>query len=554
MSERMPADELAELRKWRVVPERLAYWARQRPDDRFIRCGDRWWSFAQFADQVEAVAAGLTHEGVTKGDRVAIILPNCEQYVIAIFALARLGAIQVPLNVYLRGEFLRYQLADSQASVLIADPAGIQEAREQRHQLDGLRTMVSVGECTDADVVPWDSLLSHGNDAPEVSIRPSDVLAIMYTSGTTGMPKGCMLSHGYYTSISWGWYGSDWYRPGDVVVSAMPLFHIGGQGGALVSALMGGISIEILSSFSASGMLSRVRDAGATVLFGVGAMALAMLAAEPRVNDREHRLRTAIFPGGPAIPPPAQQGWRDRFGTEIICEGYGQSECVPITMSPSGAQRGTSGCLGKPVPHLEVALLDEDNCPVPVGEVGEIAVRPREPYVTFSGYWGKPEATQQAWRGLWHHTGDSARMDSDGVLTYVGRLSDSLRRSGENISAVELESAILTHPDIAAAAVHGVPSEFGDDDVKAWIVLTPGTELTPEALHAFLVTAVPYFAVPRYVHITDKLPTNALGRVQKFILKDLGNEGAWDFLELGLAIAVTDRRRRSDASKANVAR
>src|SRR5581483_11686448 len=285
------------------------------------------------------------------------------------------------------------------------------------------------------------------------------------------------------------------------------------------------------STFSASTFIDRVREAEATVAYGVGPMGMAMLASPDRPDDRDHGLRFAVFM---PMPPEAQERFEKRFGVPLGSEIYGQSECTNVTKSPYGQPRRTPGCIGRPVDLLfEVAVVDDDDMPVPFDEVGELLVRPRQPLVMFSGYWRKPEATAGASRNLWHHTGDYVRQHADGFLTFVDRKKDSMRRRGENISSAELEAAIVRHPKVAGVAVHGVPSPLGEDDVKAWLVLEPGGSVEPAELHEYFVANLPYFAVPRYVQVTDALPVNAVGRVQKFELRKLDNDSAWDLEALG---------------------
>jgi crotonobetaine/carnitine-CoA ligase len=212
-------------------------------------------------------------------------------------------------------------------------------------------------------------------------------------------------------------------------------------------------------------------------------------------------------------------------------------------MSPVGGPR-KRGTLGRPSPHLEVKLVDDEDVEVPPGTVGEIVLRPRDPNATYSGYWNKPEATVAAWSNLWHHTGDSARADADGFYTFVDRKKDCLRRRGENVSSFELEAAIATHPDITAVAVCGVPSPLGEDDIKACIVWTPPSPPTPDELFTFFKDSLPYFAIPRFVELRASLPvTAATGRVTKHVLRAEGiTPSTWDLEELGFSVARADRR------------
>lgn len=533
--------DIDSLKEWRVVPDRLRYWATTDPDRPFVQCGERRHTFGETDTITDAVAAGLTTLGIRKGDRVAIFLPNSEDYVFAILALAKIGAIQVPLNIYLKGDFLSHQLSDCQARAVISDRTGLAEIARIRHALPDLEFFIgsAVDDHCPADAVPFDSLRNSAGECPVVTIDPRDTLAIMYTSGTTGPSKGCVLSHGYYMYLPWIWFENDWYRFSDRLFTAVPLFHISGQGMTLMSALLGGMPVTISRSFSASRFLAECRGVGATAAFGVGPMGMAILATPEDRSDRDHDLRVAIFP---PLPPADRDAFEARFGIPVVTDAYGQTECNPIGQSPLGRRGTHPGSLGRPVPYLDVRLVDADEMPVPVGAVGEIVVRPRHPMMMFDGYWRNPEATVMASRDLWHHTGDLARFDDDGYLVFVDRQSDSMRRRGENISSAELEAAITRHPGITAVATHAVPSPLGDDDVKAWIVAGPGAEFTPEELHEFFAANLPYFAVPRYVEFVDALPTNALGRVTKYVLRARGNDNAWDFEALQLTIAKAGRR------------
>lgn len=540
-----PVLDIDELNRWRVVPERLRHWARTDPDRPFFRCGGRWWSFAETDLASDRVAGALAARGVHHGDRVAIAAPNHEDYILAVFALAKLGAVQVPVNVYLKGEFLRHQLVDAGVSAVIADAAGLAEVRRIRTRLPALRLLVSLGPIPDGERadVSFAELLESDLSCPDVEITARDTIAIMYTSGTTGPSKGCVLSHGYFMFLPRGWFTNGWYRSGEHICTAVPLFHIAGQGMQLMSALLAGLRITFLPAFSASGFIDTCRAEEATAAYGVGAMGMAVLATPARTDDRDHNLRIAVFP---PMPHDARQRWSDRFGTPVVSDAYGQTECNPIAQSPVDAHGPTPRCLGRPAPWLDVRLVDDQENEVPCGEPGEVVVRPREPMVMFDGYWNNPAATVAASQGLWHHTGDSARFDQDGYLVFFDRKRDSVRRRGENISCSEVEAAILAHPRITAVAAHAVPAALGDDDLKAWIVLddtTPGTDpVTPDELHAWLAGALPYFAVPRFVELTGSLPTNALGRVQKFLLRQRDNTKAWDFEAMGLTITKDQRR------------
>jgi len=535
-----------EWKSWRTVPARLEFWAEKDPDRPFLQCGPtvhntKWLSYGEVHVRSDALAGALAELGIDRLDRVAIALPNRLEYLLSVFALAKLGAIQVPINPYLKGDFLRHQLVDSGAKAFIGDEPALSQLSAARSELDDVQTTITVDGVADTchGVLGFGELLAGGRRPPSVAIDQSDVMTVMYTSGTTGLPKGCRLTQAYYMAMPWPWYQNDWLREGDRTLTAMPLFHIGGQGIALMPVLLAGNSIAYLERFSASGFIDSARDTDATVGFGVGPMGMAILATPPGDSDRAHPLRLGAFV---PMPVDAQDRMAERFGIEVITETYGQTECNPITGSPISRDPSKRASLGRPSAALEVQLHDDAGNEVPVGEVGEIVIRPRERDVMYQGYWNNPAATVEAWRDLWHHTGDLAQADEDGYLYFVDRKKDAMRRRGENISSIEVESAIGRHQKIAAVAVHAVPSPLGEDDVKAVIVCHDEAAFQPGELHEFLKTTLPYFAVPRYVEFVDALPLTPTGRVQKTALRLRDNSQAWDFEALGFTIGKDARR------------
>jgi crotonobetaine/carnitine-CoA ligase len=317
------------------------------------------------------------------------------------------------------------------------------------------------------------------------------------------------------------------------------MFHTSGQQVSFMSALVNDASIAIVPEFHASTFMADAAAAGATMLIGVGVMGNLILAQPPSPRDGEHSFRLAWWV---PMPEERQLEFEKRFNTPVCAEGYGQTECVPVTVTdPTGPRaRATSG---QPSPLLEVQIVDDNDEAVPMEEFGEIVVRPKVPYATYSGYWKKPEATVDAWRNLWHHTGDFGRLSEDGTITFVDRKKDVLRRRGENVSSLALEGVIRTHSAVADVAVSALPSDVGDDDIRASIVLEEGATLTAEEFFAFMRDRVAYFAIPRYVDLRDSLPINALSRVMKHVLRAEGvPPGAWDLESMGLVVPREERR------------
>jgi crotonobetaine/carnitine-CoA ligase len=515
--------------------ERLA----AEPDAPFVKCGARWLTFAELDDRTDRLATGLAALGVGRGAIVATILPNRIETVEILLAVAKLGAVQVPLNYWLKGEFLAYQLADCGASVLIADGPGYAAAAGLLAET-GIAQVVTVDEAPPAALGYASLFAERGTHCP--ASEPGDLVSIMYTSGTTAAAKGCMLSTGYYVSVGRAYGLREWCVPGDRMFTGFPMFHTSGQMVAFMTALVNGASISIAPEFHASTFMSEAAADQATLLVGVGVMGNMLLAQPAARDDRARAFRLAVW-----VPMGETEQWQfeERFRTPVMSEGYGQTECVPITNSlPGGTRhRGTSGQVS---PLLEVAIVDDADNEVPLGEAGEIVVRPKVPNAMYSGYWRKPEATVTAWSNLWHHTGDFGRLDADGFVTFVDRKKDVLRRRGENVSALALENVIRQHPAIADVAVSPVPGPFGDDDIKASLVLADGAVLEPGQFHEFLRGKVAYFALPRYVDIRASLPVNALSRVMKHVLRDEGVTGEmWDMERLGLFGSRKDKAASS---------
>jgi crotonobetaine/carnitine-CoA ligase len=514
------------------------------PDEPFFHCGaatDPWLTFRALDDRARRLAGGLAALGVARGDRVVLLLPNRAEMVELLFAIAALGAVQVPLNSWLKGDFLRYQFADCGAQVLVTDTAGL-----------GTTTNLLGGTgIRDVVVVEGAGALSYANllraePVDPVRATPGDLLSISYTSGTTADPKGCMLSTGYYAAVGTSYGERGWVVPSDRIYTSFPLFHTSGQMVALMSALVNDASLAVAPEFSASRFRADAVALDATMLLGVGVTASALLDRAAHPEDGAHPFRLASFV---PLPPDRQQEFERRFRTPVMAEGYGQTECVPITASPvDGARdRATSG---SPAPLVEVRIEAGHGTEAPRGAVGEIVVRPRVPHAMFSGYWGKPADTVAAWADLWHHTGDFGRMDDAGFVTFVDRKKDVIRRRGENVSSAHLEAVLRSLAGVAEVAVCAVPASLGDDDIKVCLVETTPGAVTPEAVFEHLRHRVAYFAMPRYVAVRESLPVNALGRVMKHRLRDEGiPEGCWDFEHLGLVVLRHERRGTGPAKE-----
>lgn len=475
-------------------------------------------------------AAGLADLGVERGDRVATLLDNGIEIVVTFFAAMRLGAVLVPVNTAYKGEFLRHQLADSGAVVLVHDATYSDRVGAVAGEVASLTTCVPTG-------AGWDELLDSGRTVPApAEVAPSDLAMLVYTAGTTGASKGCMLSHNYVACLA-RQIATTWQRePEDVVWTPLPLFHLNAWVNAVVGTLLVGGSAAIARRFSVSGFWAEMNRTGATIasLLGAPAVFIAKAADDPE-QERNTTLRlVAAAPMSAAV----DAVYRDRFGVATFSAGYGLTEVSLISMLPPGEENrpGAAGRVNDA--EFEVAVFDDDDAVVEAGTVGEIVVRPRRPNVMFAGYWGRPDATMAQGRNWWFHTGDLGRVDAEGFLYFVDRKKDYLRRRGENVSSYEMEAAFAAHPDIAEVAVHAVASpDATEDEVKVTAVLKAGSQISPEQLCRWSMDRVPYFAVPRYVELRDDLPRNPVGRVLKYELRAEGvTETTWDRVAAGVEV------------------
>jgi carnitine-CoA ligase len=479
------------------------------------------------------LARALGELGVAKGDRVATLLENGPAQVVTFFAALKLGAVQVPVNTAYKGDFLRHQLADSGSQVIVVqgDFAG-RVASVSGAEVPELDAAVVVGPADEViDAVPahdWDRLLASSSDepVPDAGVRAADLACFIYTAGTTGPSKGCMLPHNYIVALA-DQIARAWQRrPDDVVITPLPLFHFNAISVCVVGTLIVGGKSVIARRFSVSRFWPEVRRTGATIASMLGSLAILVADGEDHPDQEGHRLRLCA---AAPMPPDIDRIWNDRFGCKTFSAGYGLTEASLLSMLPAG-ESNKPGAAGKPnTVDFDVRIVDDDDVEVPVGEIGEIVARPTGPNLMFAGYWRRPEETLAVVRNLWFHTGDLGRLDTDGFLFFVDRKKDYLRRRGENISSFEMERTYHSHPAIKDVAVHSVASDVGEDDVKVTAVLQPDATISEQELCEWSVERVPYFAVPRYVEFRDDLPRNPVGRVLKYQLRDEGvTTTTWD--------------------------
>jgi carnitine-CoA ligase len=508
----------------------------------FLKFRDGELSFAELDAAADRYANGFAAEGVRRGDHVAVMLPNCPEFVPVIVALARLGAVAVPVNTAYRGELLRHVLDSSDVSTLLVDVEYVDRLPAVLPTVpDPIRVIVRGPEPSldllGDGAIPMSRLLTHGTDPVHGDARFSDMQAIMYTSGTTGRSKGAMVPHAL--ALTCAWDSLDFLdRWGKTTYCPLPLFHAAGLWDGVFSSLLSGSPIGIVERFSASRFWDDVRYFDAQVTMSVFAMIPILLSAPPGPRDHDHPLET-FYMGKSALDAPLLE----RFGVRSA-ETYTSTEVGIATGSPYGQWR--LGSMGRAhAERFDVAVVDEDDREVPAGEPGELVVRPKQPFVITTGYYGMPEATARAFRNMWFHTGDRAWRDDDGYFYFLDRIADAIRRRGENISAFDIECEVNLHPAVVESAAFGVPSELGEEDVKLAVVRAPGADLSAPELAAYCAAKLPSFMVPRYIEFVGELPRTPTDKVAKHALRAMGDQG--------LTPGTWDRERAAPSTRATQA-
>ena len=447
-------------------------WADQRGDQVFsvFENGEEW-NYADLKRRVVAKAAGLRAFGVEQGNHVAFWLPNGPEALILYFAINYLGAVFVPFNTAYRGKLLEHVVANSDARVICVHPDLLPRLAEVDRSALELAIVTTANEYVDIaglrSVRNNDVFGAPDDPLPlERPIEPWDSQSIIYTSGTTGPSKGVLSSYLHMFSNagpeSWPMVTGD-----DRYLVAAPMFHIGGMGPPFVMLARGG-SIALMDNFSTRDFWPFVKRTRCTAAFLLGVMATFLIKEPPSPGDRDHQLRLAFMvPFTDAAP-----AFSERFGVDIYTIFNMTEISSPLVSGANPAKRGTCG---RPRVGVDVRLVDRNDCEVGVGEVGEMIVRTDRPWAMNSGYHKNPQATSEAWRNGWFHTGDAFRRDADGDFYYVDRVKDSIRRRGENISSFEVEAEACAHPAIREAAAIGVPSEVGEDEVMLVVAAVSGS-------------------------------------------------------------------------------
>jgi len=478
--------------------------AGQTPEAPAVRLGDAGLSYAALDDRSARLATLLREKGVAPGDRVGVMLPNVPEFPVAYYGVLRAGGIVVPMNVLLKEREVAFYLEDSGARLLLAWHGFVEEARKGAADAGA--------ETVEVEPEAFAALLAGHEPTPGVvETAAEDTAVILYTSGTTGKPKGAELTHANLernadvasrTTCEIG--------AGDVVLGALPLFHSFGQTVAMNASLMVGACLTLVPKFDPGDALATMQRDGVTHFYGVPTMFGALLHHPGREGFDTSSLRTCIT-GGASMPVEVLRGFEDAFGAKVM-EGYGLSETSPVACSNHPHRERKPGSIGTPIEGVEMRVVDEDDNPVEQGEVGEIVIRGHN---VMKGYWQRPDATAETMRGGWFHSGDMARTDEDGYFYIVDRKKDLIIRGGYNVYPREVEEVLYEHPKIREAAVVGVPHDEWGEEIGAAVVLHEGEEMSPEEVGSYVKERIAAYKYPRVVWFLDDLPKGPTGKILK---------------------------------------
>jgi long-chain acyl-CoA synthetase len=483
----------------------LARNAADNPDRVAIHLGDQTTSYRELDDQSARVAGLLAARGIAPGTLIGIMLPNVPEFASVYYGILRTGAVVVPMNPLLKAREIAYYLGDSGAPVIFAWHVTAPEVEIGAKEAGAEAILV--------DPATFPDILATASPAPQVADRAAyDTAVVLYTSGTTGHPKGAELTHANLINnveVS----AADLFQlgPDDLIFGGLPLFHAFGQTCTLNAAIMTGASLTVLPRFDAAKALGILADQRVTIFAGVPTMFSALLHVPDRSDYDVSALRLCIS-GGAAMPVEVLRQFEDAFDC-IVLEGYGLSETSPVASFNHPGRERKPGSIGTPIRGVEMRVVDASGAEVPQGEVGEIAIRGHN---IMKGYLNKPDATAEAVSADgWFRTGDIGRVDADGYYYIVDRKKDLIIRGGYNIYPREIEEVLYEHPEVAEAAVVGMPHPELGEEVGAAVALKPGATVTPDELRSYVKSQVAAYKSPRRVWIVDALPKGPTGKILK---------------------------------------
>jgi len=488
-------------------------------------------TYNEMNENANKIANSLINLGIKKGDKVCIVMANSIEFLYVWFALAKIGAVKVPINTALKGNLLRYIIENSEASVIVVDSDLVNRVIFIQEEIKKVKTVIIVTDRFD-DKTRFSSnftvkrladLYGGSTETPKSEVHFYDPMAILYTSGTTGPSKGAILSHAHYYIVAYLANHYMRYDEDSVLYSCLPLFHANASLMTCLGAILAECTFAMGKRFSLTTFWEEIKFYKATHANIMGPIFPLLWSQPRREDDAKNPLKVMH------VTPWKQEfeEFEKRFDLRIVTM-YGTTETGIVTVSPFG-ERIRPGSCGRPLDPYDVRIFDDHDIELGPRFPGEIVVRGKEPYAQMDGYYNMPEATVKAFRNLWYHTGDFGYRDEDGYFYFVDRKKDAIRRRGENVSSFEVEQVINSHPKVEECAVFAVPSDLGEDEVMAVVVLKKGEKISPEELVGWCDDRMAYFAVPRYLEFKQSLPKTPTLRVEKYKLRGEGvTRGTWD--------------------------
>lgn len=476
------------------------------------------YSYTEFVDRVRSVAAGFAEQGIGKGDKVVLHLSNCPEFLFCWFGLAWIGAVTVPSNIANTATEMQHVVSFSDAVAMITSPGYREMLATVLSDIPAVRTRI-LAHGKDPDWIAL-SELDRGGTPPEALVDSEDVAELLFTSGTTALPKAVMLTHAnclFAGEREWRILGLD---PTDRCMTALPAFHVNGQTVTIMSALTVGATCILVADYRASQFWTQVREQRATALALVAMQLRTLLAQPPTADDANHAVRRIMYAIN--VPDEDKAAFEQRFGVELT-NGYGLSEAMTIvTIAPiHGEKRWPS--IGLPAIDRHVRVVDSTGVDVPAGEIGEIIVGGTPGRTLMKGYYNNQQATAETLSDGWLYTGDNGYFDEHGYLYFFDRRKDVIKVAGENVSASEVERVLLTHPDIAEAAVIAVPHAIRDEVPAAFIVPADGSTLDSDSVVTSVIEHCRHhlakFKVPALVEVCEELPKTSVGKIEKKVLR-----------------------------------
>jgi len=516
------------LQRYPTVTDLVIRKAEENGNKTWLLFGDESYTFAQVNELSNRLATGLHAMGIRSDDKVGIFALNSPQWIMAYFAILKLGAVPVTVNTGFIKDPLVYNLQTADVKYLVLDSRLLPAYKEVEEGLKEINGLIIIGKANFQHAVApakrfvfIEELLETDAEAGVIVRKlPRDPSAMILTSGTTGRSKVVVDSHAQFITTALFMLDAGGVAPDSTVYVYLPLFHIMALDMATISSMLANARMVLVEKFSPTSFWEDIRKYGVSHFHAVGPILEMLFKSPPSALEVEHGRLTAIAYASKEVWIEAQK----RFHIAIT-GGYGSTEVgIPIS-SPHdivAAGKNPPGSCGHVGPHVEVGIMNEQGCFLPPGQVGEIVVRPRIPWTIFLEYYGMPRETVAAFAGLWFHTGDAGYVDDAGYLYFVDRVKDAIRRRGENISSYEVEQMLLGNPGLAEAAVIPAASEVGEDEVMAVVAPRPGQKVDPEKLIDYCLDNMPRFWIPRYIRQVESLPRTPTGRIEKFKLRGDG--------------------------------